>query len=188
MGDFDGTALTLADLPGRAAKAAGGRRAVLGVESSQTYAALDESVRRAARGLTRLGLTSGDRVAVLLPNCLEYLHAFYAIPLAGCVVVPISSFLAAPEALTILQDSRARCLVTTRRRLGSLVGQAAALGELRTVVLVGVEPGAPVDVCGSLRVVDWEEIAAGAPEAANAGRPGPDDVAVLTYTSGTTGR
>ncbi|MBI3450998.1 MAG: AMP-binding protein [Acidobacteria bacterium] len=188
MGDFDGTELTLADLTGRAAQAAGGRIAILSAGSSQTYASLHDSARRAGSGLTGLGLGPGDRVAVLLPNCLEYLHAFYAIPMAGCIVVPISSFLAAPEVVTVLQDSRARCLVTTPRRLATLLAQAGALADLPTAVLVDVEPGARAEVPGSMRVVDWKDLTAAEGAGSAPGRPRPGDVAVLTYTSGTTGR
>src|SRR6266850_3698061 len=112
--------LTLMDLPELAARRSPRRVAVITSSTKHTYEDLLAGTRRTACGLRRLGLARGDRIAILLPNCIEYLHAFYAIPTAGGVTVPVNSFLAPAEVATVLEDSGARCLITTARRLAPL--------------------------------------------------------------------
>ena len=55
-----------------------------------TFAELDERADRAAHMLTGLGLTEGDRVAVLLPNGHQFVETFYGAARAGLVVVPLN--------------------------------------------------------------------------------------------------
>jgi long-chain acyl-CoA synthetase len=52
-----------------------------------TYAQLGEQIDRAAEGLRQLGVRQGHRVAIILPNCPQYLIAFYAVLRLGGVVV-----------------------------------------------------------------------------------------------------
>ena len=52
-----------------------------------TYAELGEQVERAAGGLRKLGVTAGDRVALVMPNCPQHVVAFYAALRLGAIVV-----------------------------------------------------------------------------------------------------
>ena len=61
--------------------------------------------------LTRLGLTEGDRVAVLLPNGHQFVETFYGAARAGLVVVPLNGRLVANELSFMLRDSGATVLV-----------------------------------------------------------------------------
>ena len=77
-----------------------------------TYAELDARADRVAHVLVERGLRKGDRVAVLLPNCHQFVEIFYGAARAGLVVVPLNWRLVADELAFMLRDSGA----TTGRR------------------------------------------------------------------------
>ena len=75
------------------------------IEGSLTYAELDRLADRFAAGLQSLGVRKGDRVALLLPNCPQFVIAFYGALRAGAVVVPCNPLYSAPELRRKLADS-----------------------------------------------------------------------------------
>src|SRR4051794_1028054 len=79
---------------------------------SATYAELWERARRVAGGLRARGVQPGDRVAVRLPNGLDWMLAFWGAHLAGAVVVPLNTRLAEAEGEFILADSGADQVIT----------------------------------------------------------------------------
>src|SRR3954469_14029135 len=84
------------------------RTAVLELDGpSATYAELWATARRVAGGLRARGVQPGDRVAVRLPNGLDWVLAFWGTHLAGAVVVPVNTRLAKAEVDFILADSAA---------------------------------------------------------------------------------
>jgi len=134
----------------------------------------------AAGALRRLGVCPGDRVAVVGLNSTRYLTVDVAIGLAGAVGVPLHPTSPPAELDEILTASGARLL---------LVGAPAVLGrlgELRVrLPVVSFCPGpAPAGVLA------WADfLGAGAADPGPASAPvGPDDLATIRYTSGTTGR
>ncbi|HEU5321962.1 MAG TPA: AMP-binding protein, partial [Methylomirabilota bacterium] len=133
---------------------------------------LQRGANRLAHALRRLGVQPGDRVLVMLPNCPEVLQAYAAITKLGGVVVPVVFLLSAAEVRHILADSEARVVITSPE----LAVKAA--GWTGTVVLVGGGPGG----------LAWEELTAGEPDTFAAVDRADDDLAVLLYTSGTTGQ
>ncbi|MGY1834420.1 class I adenylate-forming enzyme family protein [Blastococcus sp. SYSU DS0510] len=76
-----------------------------------TYAQLWQRALRVAGGLRAAGVTTGDRVAVQLPNGVDWVLAFWGAQLAGAVVVPMSTRLAPAEAGFILADCGARRVI-----------------------------------------------------------------------------
>jgi long-chain acyl-CoA synthetase len=131
-----------------------------------------------AAGLADLGVESGDVVSVMLPNCLEFLEAWWAILKAGAVFGPINPAFTAPEAAYVIGDSRAVAIVTDGNGAATLAGARGApeLAQLRHVI--SVEEG------GDLALASL----AGRGGEAPANGVGPDDLATLMYTSGTTGK
>jgi long-chain acyl-CoA synthetase len=184
---------TLAELLPHAARLAPRRTGVITPAGTITFAELESRALAAARGLAAAGIRRGDRVAIHLPNGLEYLLAFHAVPAAGGVTVPVNTFLAVPEVVSVLEDSSARCLVTTRRCLAALAPEKGRLPGLRLAVLLDEEEGrdggdgARAPLPSGIEVLSWRAVAAGGPAAPPAA-PDPRDTAILTYTSGTTGR
>ncbi len=135
-----------------------------------TYADLFERAKRLAAALQARGVQRGDRVAFYLSNRPEFVVAYLALLHAGAVLVPINLRYRRREITHILHDSEPRLLIAER-------AQQAVLDE--------------VDAVGKLDDVLWvEEIEAWQGEAA-AWQPvavGGDELAMILYTSGTTGQ
>jgi long-chain acyl-CoA synthetase len=127
---------------------------------------------RAARALARLGVGAGDRVVVLLPNCPEVMQAYGGILRLGAVIVPVVFLLSPDEVRHILEDSEARVVVTSPELVSKVEGWTGP------VVLVG----------GGAGGLDWETLLAREDADAPIVPRQPSDLAVILYTSGTTGR
>ncbi|MEV0719672.1 long-chain fatty acid--CoA ligase [Asanoa sp. NPDC050611] len=140
------------------------RTAVIFGDRKVSYAELDEAADRAATGLLRYA-SRGDRVALMLPNRVEFLECYFGILKAGLVAVPMNPLLKAGEAAHILADSGARAVVA-----GDL--SAAAVADAGVPVLNADRP----DYLGAPDPLPW------------AATTNADDTAVIIYTSGTTGR
>ncbi len=78
-----------------------------------TYAHLDEVSDRVAGALLAEGLRRGDRVGLQLPNCFEFLYAYFGILKAGLVMVPVNPMLTPGESGHLLADSGAARLIDT---------------------------------------------------------------------------
>ena len=137
------------------------------------YAAL---ARRAAtiagNLLARHGLLPGDRAALVMKNCPDYLEAWFGAWHAGLTAVPVNAKLHPKELAYILDHSGSRlCFVTEdlAESVAPLVGEVAALERM---IVVGS--------------AEWRQLGEG--DAVPLTERAPDDVAWLFYTSGTTGR
>ena len=136
-----------------------------------TYAELDENGNRLARVLASRGVARDERVAVMLPNSIEWFEATLAIARLGAQLVPVNWHLKPDELAWILADSDARVLLTHV--------------DLSDVAAAAV---AAMPACSLLVIGDDFEAALAAEPAeplAGAGSPAPS---IVLYTSGTTGR
>ena len=165
-----------------------------------TYRALLDQVQQMAGYLTRLGVGRGDRVALYMHNCPQFIVAYYAILRAGGVVVPLNSLIVTNEVRYYLQDSQTRIAFASQ----DLYPQIAPLlreGALDRLILAayseysgepGEEVAVPEAVKEPLRAVSDEGVTLWSEALGSALDPGPlsttaDDLAVMVYTSGTTG-
>ncbi|MGW0998994.1 long-chain-fatty-acid--CoA ligase [Streptomyces sp. NPDC002523] len=137
-----------------------------------TYADLDRLSAQAAALLCTEGLRAGDRVALMLPNMPEFVVLYYGILRAGGIVVPMNPLLKERETEYHLRDSGAVLLFEWHQAPGEGAQGAAAAG----VRHIPVEPAA--FTAELARLEPHHEVAP----------VSQDDVAVLLYTSGTTGR
>jgi acyl-CoA synthetase (AMP-forming)/AMP-acid ligase II len=143
-----------------------------------SYRDLWRQVQHTAQALHALGLRPGDRVAMLLGNSWEYVQTFMAITSGGMVAVPMNIRLLEDELLHIVKDSGASLLVAQHALLHTRPGLrgVAPLGE------VIVRPIAPLDE--NQRPFEALVGTRGAPEPEAVSD---DHLAVIAYTSGTTG-
>lgn len=81
------------------------------MDRAMTYGQLDEAVNQFAAGLQELDVKKGDRVALMLPNCPQFVIAFYGILRAGAIAVPCNFLYAADEIEHQLNDARAEIVV-----------------------------------------------------------------------------
>jgi crotonobetaine/carnitine-CoA ligase len=133
-----------------------------------------------ASALVELGIGKGDRVAIILPNRLEYLLSFFALARLGAIQIPVNPFLKGEFLRYQLADSGAKALIGDAAAIRQFEAVAAQLPDLQTVIAVGPVPDARA---GTLA---FDELLA-------AGRTPPTisvemaDLVAVMYTSGTTG-
>ena len=140
-----------------------------------TYAQLFAHASRVAHHLTGAGLEHGDRVAAWMDDGAAYVELYLAAALAGLVVVPLNARHTVYEVRTLLDDCEPRALAWSAARSGDVEG----LGELPDVRLC--------DGDAALGARSWADVTASG-ATAFASRATPDDLLVVGYTSGTTGR
>lgn len=147
------------------------------------YREIADRHARWAGWLRAKGVAPGERVGVHLGNVPEFVVAFLGTLRAGCVHVPVNPMFQHAELVHELGDSGAS-LVVTSAALAERLCAAAAVTDVRTVVVVGGE-GDPLPVADGLEVVRWSETESAAPLPEVAGDL--DTLAALNYTGGTTG-
>ncbi|MFM7443066.1 MAG: AMP-binding protein, partial [Tabrizicola sp.] len=137
-----------------------------------TAGALEAGIRRLAGGLRARGLGKGDVVAILAPNLPEYAVVFHGVAYAGATITTINPTYTAPEVAHQLKDSGARLLVT----IPAFLETAKSAADGIEVAVIGEAEGATPLVA-----------LMGEPMAAQVPVDDAVDVAVLPYSSGTTG-
>jgi acyl-CoA synthetase (AMP-forming)/AMP-acid ligase II len=105
---------TLGDLLLRASALYPQRPALIMPARSATYADVCQGAQRFARALLAHGVKPGEHVALLMPNCIEYVEALFGIVLLGCVAVPLNIRLKPAELGYIISDSKAVGIFTSR--------------------------------------------------------------------------
>lgn len=143
-----------------------------------TYRELDRLAERIAAGLAARHLRPGDRVALFLGNCREFVAGFLACIRSGFIVVPIGIRQQRPELEFLLNDCGARAILF-EADLAHLVPSAAEVASIAIRISVHGE------VAGS---EPFAALTDAAPHPAPGFTPGEGDTAVILYTSGTTGK
>ena len=170
-----------------------------------SYRSLHEQIERAAAGLRDLGVKAGDPVAIVLPNCPQHIVAFYAILRLGAVVVEHNPLYTPRELRKQFEDHGAAFAIVWTKVVKTVQDFPADLA-LRGLVSVDVTKAMPFRTRMALKVpiakarearealhervtgtVPWEDIAATSPLPSSHPAPSTDDLALLQYTSGTTG-
>ena len=170
-----------------------------------TYTQLGDQISRVAEGLRSLGVQAGDRVAIVLPNSPQHVVAFYAILRLGAVVVEHNPLYTDRELRHIFEDHSARVAICWDVAVPKLTSLPADVGlqHIVSVNLLDAFPAMkrlalslPVKKLRETRAkltapapgtVTWKQLVAHDPIAADHPKPTVNDLAVIQYTSGTTG-
>ena len=149
-----------------------------------TYRELGRLTHRLAGALHALGIKKGDRVAVMLPNCPQFVAAYYAVARLGAIVVNTNPMYTEREILHQVRDSGVETIVTFVEAAPRVLAVRDQT-PLRHVILTSLQDKKPELPSGTLSMDDllasaWPEVP---PVEVNAR----EDVAVLQYTGGTTG-
>jgi len=171
----------LADLVRTSAERSPGKAALLFRGERTTWAELDSLVDRAAAGLLSLGVAPADRIGICLGNTPDFVAVYFGVLRAGLVAVPLNPGYTAEELGIALGDSGARALAVSSGQAGTAMDLAGKLDRLDHVVV------ADADTCPP-GAVALDELLAGDPSAGQQDRAGGEDLAVVLYTSGTSGR
>lgn len=174
-----------------------------------TYNDLAKRTERIAGHLASVGVAWGDRVALVLPSCIEAVESTYAIARAAAVGVPLDPRSSEAELIRAFKKSAARVVITDEHRLHRVrvaVDELSAGADTRALLIVVVAPDlypnlegdVEVDIAAlralsrlepsltstTIRYEDWAGRPASQPAADNLGL---DEPAWLHYTTGTTG-
>lgn len=182
----------VAELLSRAAAQEPDRIALCEATSGRTvtWSALEDLVQRVVQGLSDAGMVAGYRVMVAVGNSIEFVASYLGALRAGMVVVPVNPRSATGELIRMIADSGARMVFTDGTTVAAV--RAAVGGLTEAMEAAGLEPSARpriVTVGTTLAPGErsWDQLIA------THGRPvptrhDPESLAVLLYTSGTSGR
>ena len=153
---------------------------------SLTYARLQSDTFRFAAAMRTLGLRAEERVALILPDTVDYPIVFWGGIRAGIVVIPLNTLLTAEQYGYILADSRAAAVVLAEPFAKSVLSVLDRLPCLRTIVLAGAAASDKAVFAGrDVHLLD-DVLAQAAPDPVTAPTIS-DEVAFWMYTSGSTG-
>ncbi len=159
------------------------REALVETDSGRrfTYTNLNERTNRLANGMTNIGIKAGDRVAILLMNCSEFVETFFAVGKLGATLVPLNWRLTSDELEFILKDSGSTALIfgpEFAKQVAEIQSRGDRTHLSRYIQLGGETAGFAHDFTGlTAKHTHVEPTISG----------GGDDLLFIMYTSGTTG-
>ncbi|MCR2814430.1 long-chain-fatty-acid--CoA ligase [Microbacterium jiangjiandongii] len=170
-----------------------------------TYRRLEEQIDRAAAALHARGVRAGDPVAIVLPNCPQHIVAFYAVLRLGAVVVEHNPLYTPRELRKQFADHGAKHAIVWSKVVATVQEFPADL-VVPDLISVDVTEAMPLRLRLAMRlpiakaresraaltesvtgVTPWRRIVGHEPLPASHPRPTVDDLAIIQYTSGTTG-
>jgi len=171
----------LAQLLEERAKEYGSKVAYWDSHQEASYTELNRQSKNVAIKLRSKGFVSGDKVAIYLPNSVNWVLACYGAVRTGLVAVPISYDAAPGEVSYRITDSGAKIIFTTKDRLDLIQGLQSEIGTDIEIVIVD---GEKVSGCENFSAYIVDNSKLGDEQACT----NIDDVAFIVYTSGTTGK
>ncbi len=157
------------------------RTAVVCNQARFTYAQFSERAAQLAGTLRQAGVEAGDRVAFLSANCHRLLEAYYGVPEAGAVMLPLNIRLASEELAYILNDSGSTILFVEKQFLGLVESFRKNLHTVKTFVQLDGSPEA-----SWLAAQNYDSyLSVATPHRADIGSVDENALAELFYTSGT---
>jgi long-chain acyl-CoA synthetase len=156
------------------------KAAIIFRDQTTSYAELNRRSNQIANALIGLGIRPGDRVALYIHNLPLYIEAYFGILKAGASIVPLNVLYKPGELEYIFNDSGAKAILT----FGPFA-QAALVAQANAPTMKSVIAASPEPLPGTL---SWRETFGTAAEQDPGTLAGEQDIAVICYTSGTTGR
>ncbi len=174
------------------------------MDANMNYRSLLDLTYRFAAALQKSGVKKGDRVALYLPNCPQFVIAYYATLMVGGIVVPCNPAYVAREIKHQLNDSGAETIIVLSLMYPN-VKKIRAETALKQVIVANIKEYFPgllkflftvatekkeghyQDISGDANTYWFQDVLAGAPARPTPVEIGMEDTAVLMYTGGTTG-
>lgn len=147
-------------------------------ETVLTYGELDKQINRFGNMLARLGVYRGDRVALMLNNRPEFAVAYYGAVKIGAVIVPVNTFLLEEELKFQLNDLGARVFVGTDWVTMRYEAVEHDVPSMQAAIFTGKQKD----------YLSMDEMMKEEPDTLACVETNDDEVAVIKYTSGTTGK
>ncbi len=155
------------------------RPAVVFEGKKYTFSEINERANRLANALAKLGVQKGDRVAMLQVNCNQYVEAYYATAKLGAIFVPLNFRAKADELTYMLNNSEASLLFVGERYVDLVNSIRPQIPSVKHLICIETKPEG---------MLNYDELLASAPPDEVFTEVTDDDVTILMYTAGTTGR
>jgi len=174
------------------------------MDAKLTYRQLNDAVNRFAAGLQQMGVEKNDRVAIMLPNCPQFIIAAYATWRVGGIVVCCNPLYVPREVAHLVNDSAAETIIVMSS-LYERVKKIRANTGLKRVIVTNIKEyfpgllrflftltkekkeGHKVDISGDADTYWFQDVIQDAPTRPTPVEIAPEEVATLIYTGGTTG-
>ncbi len=200
--------ITLPELLGQTAAKSPEATALIYFGTQISYQHLQDQVNRLAAGLQALGVEKGDRVALMMPNCPQFVISYFAALRVGAIVTATSSMYTAREAAHQWNDAGVKIVIADRRLFPAVRPALPHLASAPQIVLTGARQyfpkpfhrlcasleaptarkglKAPGSACRGPAIHRWEAVL-GLSRTPSPNGLTPTDIACLQYTGGTTG-
>jgi acyl-CoA synthetase (AMP-forming)/AMP-acid ligase II len=142
-----------------------------------TYAQTNERVNRLANALVKLGVEKGDRIGILQVNCHQYIESYYAAAKLGAIFVPLNFRAKADEIAYMITNAEAKILFVGSRYLDLINPILPQLTMVKECISIDSKEG-----------LYYEDLIQSASSEEFYCEIGDEDITILMYTSGTTGR
>lgn len=157
------------------------RTAIKFQEQEYTYEQIEQHANRCSWSMIELGIGPGERSALLMSNCPEFIMADLAIMKAGSGKVPLNDMLVEKEIQYILQDSEAKILFVGPDFFEVILKIKENLPDLKYIVAICEPKDCPSEF------IPWSQFIALQPSENPQSKVQPEDLYLLAYTGGTTG-
>lgn len=147
---------------------------------SETWEQMWERTNRLGHALHNLGIQKSDRVGVMLENCVEFVESFVALMKLGVIITPINIHLGTEELAYQLNHAEVRCVITNSNHAEKLMMIRMQVPSVSFIMIVGTEK---LD-----HTLLYEDLIDQADSNELETLVFPEDIHMIMYTSGTTGR
>jgi acyl-CoA synthetase (AMP-forming)/AMP-acid ligase II len=144
-----------------------------------TYSQTIERVNKLANVLAKIGVEKGDRIGMLQVNCNQYVEAYYASAKMGAIFVPLNFRAKADELNYMISNAEAKVLFVGDRYLDMVQGMLSQLPTVKQCISIDSDGG---------KKHHYEDLINSAPPDELFYEIGDEDITILMYTAGTTGR
>ena len=131
-----------------------------------------------ANSLLDMGFRKNDKIAIYLPNCIEYIYSYFAIYSLGCVVVPIDFALSLTEVVSISNHCGLKGIITTKQAKFNLFGLKGRISTLKEIITIEDDS----------RYVSFDNLTKSGKDGLNDQNIDSQMFSSIFYTSGTMGR
>ncbi len=142
-----------------------------------TYGQINERINRLANGLVKLRVGNGDRVGILHVNCNQYIECYFAAAKLGAIFVPLNFRAKAEELAYMIGNSEIKTLFVGSRYQDMVGGMLSQLSSVKDCISIDGEKG-----------TSYESLVGSSSPDEVICEIGDEEITILMYTSGTTGR
>ena len=144
-----------------------------------TYARINERINKLANGLAKLGVGKSDRIGIIHVNCNQYVESYFAVAKLGAIFVPLNFRAKTDELAYMIANAEAKILLLGSRYLDIINDMVPQLPTVKDYISIDNDSGGITYYEDLINLSSSDELTCDI---------GDEDITILMYTSGTTGR